>query len=152
MRRLALSLGMLASLALAFAAPAAAAERDVRILSVEDAYGTDLSDVQSLRYDPVTRTLTVTFTLGCWISQSPFDDTSAQTTVAYAGLIASQRDATYDSYSNGTSTSADPVTDCERTFVSTITGIMPGRATIVVDYAISGWNFFSDQITYEVIL
>jgi hypothetical protein len=78
MRRLILLVPMLASLTLGVAAPAAAAERDARIVSITPGFRQELVDITSLTYDRGTGVARLTLTVHCFVGYWQADENTIE--------------------------------------------------------------------------
>ena len=147
MRRLVLISALLASLLLGFAAPAAAAERDARIVGITAGFRQSLVDVTSLTYDPAMGVARLTLTVHCFVGYYMEDSPSASSLEFWdAAVVQRSKPFTVTSrhshpaaifYESATITDAAPcveaqnfgITAPDQTIVFTFNGLEPGYAT-----------------------
>ena len=140
-------LGVLMSLVLT-AGPVAAAERDARILSVAPGFRASDTTLNSITYDPVTRTTTISVTPNCYWWTIQFDPETVEgpfySSALYNEVVVTRRGETTTFFFDHA--------QCDVANILVIDGLKPGPATLEILGTQAGANITTSESTYRVIL
>ena len=147
MKRTLVVLGALILMAFA-AAPVAAAERDARILSVTPGFRAGDTTVNSITYDPVTRTATISVTPNCYWWTATIDPETVigpfYSSALFNDVVVTHRGQTTDFFFDNA--------QCDVENVLVITGLKAGPATLEILGTQLGFNLTTSETTYRAIL
>jgi TctA family transporter len=147
MKRVIVMFGAVISLALT-AGPVVAAERDARILSVTAGFRAGDTTLNSITYDPVTRTATISVTPNCYWWTATIDPETVigpfYSSALYNDVVVTQRGETTDYFFDHA--------QCDVENVLVIEGLKAGPATLEILGTQLGFNLTTSESTYRVIL
>jgi hypothetical protein len=147
MKRAIVVLGVLTSLVLT-AGPVAAAARDARILSVTPGFRASDTTLNAIRYDPVTRTTTISVTPNCYWWTIQLDPETVEgpfySSALYNEVVVTQRGATTTFFFDHA--------QCDVPNILVIEALKPGPATLEILGTQLGANITTSESTYRVIL
>ena len=139
-------LGVLAMVAFG-AGPVLAAERDARVFSVTPGFRAG-DQVNSITYNPVTRTATISVTPNCYWWTATIDPETVigpfYSSALFNDVVVTQRGETTDFFFDHA--------QCDIENVLVITGLKAGPATLEFLGTQLGFNVTTGQSTYRVIL